>query len=193
MKPYDFFFKGACLWVVCLAMAGPVAAYDLVPQIDLSQTAFNNNATQGVAHIQQDGADNLAQIDQTVGTLDLNQNAHFAEIFQSGTGNKAYVLQGGNLNVASLSQTGSNNTVRTDQQGNGNRITASQAGNDSNLTVNQYGDLNNFVVTQPGNNESTLTAYGNSNTIELHQSHQSVRTTYNITITSDHMSYKVTQ
>jgi hypothetical protein len=190
MKPKHFFLNGACLWAVCLVMSSPVAASDLVPQIDLSQLAFNNNARQGVAHIQQDGADNLAQIDQTVGTLDLNQNAHFAEIFQSGTGHRAYVLQGGNLNVASLSQTGSNNTVRTDQQGIGNSITASQAGNDSKLTVNQYGDLNNFVVTQPGNNESTLTAYGNNNTIELHQS---VGTTYNITITSDRMSYKVTQ
>ena len=190
MKPNRVFFKWACLWAACLFMAGPLAAFDLVPQVDLSQTAFNNNATQGVAHIQQDGAGNLAQIDQTVGTLDLNHNAHFAEIFQSGSGNRAYVLQGGNLNVASLTQTGNENTVRTDQQGIGNSITASQAGN-SKLTVNQYGNLNNFVVTQPGNNESTLTANGNNNTIELHQSVGG--TTYNITITSDSMSYKVTQ
>lgn len=190
MKPNRVFFNRACLWIVCLFIAGPAAAFDLVPQMDLSQTAFNNNATQGVAHIQQDGVNNLAQIDQTVGTLDLNHNAHFAEVFQLGTGNKAYVLQGGNLNVASLTQTGNNNTIITDQQGIANSITASQAGDFSDLTVKQYGNGNNFVVTQPGNNKSTLTANGNNNSIELHQS---VGTTYNITITSDRMSYKVTQ
>ena len=183
-------FKWACGWLGCLLMAGAAAAFDLVPQTD-----FLNDSTRGVAQIQQDGGDNLAHIDQTVGTLDLNHNAHFAEIIQSGSGNSAYILQTGNLNLASVTQTGKNNYATTDQAGIGNTISVSQGGDYSTVTATQYGNLNSILVTQPGGNLSTLTEIGNNNTIELHQTSGTPDklNTYNITLTGNNMTMKVNQ
>ena len=179
----------AALTMPSLVCSSAFAA-DINPFSDL--TAFNYFVDQGglksVAQINQDGPDNFSEINQISDPSSALGN--FAEIFQTGCSNEAHAKQDGQLNKVTINQTGTGNYAITDQAGTANSIVLTQSGDGNTFAGNQYGKNNSIEVIQPGLALSTITIFGDNNSVTLNQKPGGE---YNINFTSSNMNYTVTQ
>ena len=162
------------------AMASPLSAQGFTPvevpetgpdHVFVEQIGNGNRAvvSQGdnaqTAEVRQDGADNLAEVDQS------DAGAHIALVTQGGADNTAGIVQeGAGQTVAILSQQGNGNSALLAQTDNGVLGSAAQilqTGSDNSLTLLQDGSDNQARLIQNGDaNTLTATQLNSGNRLE---------------------------
>lgn len=166
--PLDPVRSGTTALLLALALGAPVQAYAapgqpergvFITQIaDTSRVAVTQRNSDSLAQVDQDGADNDAELTQA-GTA-----PHKAAITQSGEGNEASARQDGDGSTELvLAQEGNGNSAlviqreatdgmttgaKVQQLGNRNKVSLTQDGSDNQAELSQVGDDNTMTAIQ---------------------------------------------